>query len=143
MIYELQKKNKLLTAENADLNLQLAVLGRRNRPNGAKTAGKKKASPAQEESPGSILVNNTQKLGRHHQLFWCVIVEVAQFSQESRPTWKWDDYEIRYSTAENWKKGPMAELYFAIPSEYHDLMSLALRADSSGQFFVQEVCFLN
>jgi len=143
LISELQKKNKLLTAENADLNLQLAVLGRRNRSNGAKTAGKKKPSPAQEESPspGSILVNNTQKLGRHHQLFWCVIVEVAQFSQESRPTWKWNDYEIRYSTAENRKKGPTAELYFAIPSEYHDLMSLALRADSSGQFFVQEVCF--
>lgn len=85
------------------------------------------------------LIRNIQKLGQHHQLFWCVILDVSQFSQDSCPDWEWDDFEVRYSSPELQKQGATAELYAAIPQEYHDLMALSTTSQS-GKNFVKQVC---
>ena len=63
-------KNKTLEAKNADLQLCASVLGRRNRS----SAGQVGVAKADETSgePAPSLVSIVQKLGRQHQLFWCV-----------------------------------------------------------------------
>jgi hypothetical protein len=142
-VADLEQANKVLTAENADLHLQLAALSRRRggKASDTKKGQSSKASDRMDQaSPdtSSNLVNTVHKLGRHHQLFWCVILDVAQFSRESRPTWSWEDFEARFSSPENQKAGPTAELYTVIPAEFHDLMALSTKSDS-GKNFVKEV----
>jgi len=133
---ELEQSNKVLTAENADLHLRVASLSRRR----VGKAGDVKKVQVTEPgfNVGSDLVDNVHKLGRHHQLFWCVILDVAQFSHEGCPAWSWEDFEVRFSTPENQKAGPTAELYAVIPAEFHDLMALSTKSDS-GKHFVKEV----
>jgi hypothetical protein len=136
-IAELEQQIKVLTAENADLKLHLASLSRRRRGNGGtKASDLKKAS--ESDLASTNLVDILHKLGRHFQLFWCILVDVAQFSRENCPEWSWDDYQTRFSSQDQQKQGPTAELYSVVPAEFHDLMALAGKTDS-GKNFVKEV----
>ncbi len=131
-ITELEQQNKVLTAENADLHLHLASLSRKH------GGGKLDVPTESAASANPSLVDKVHKLGRHHQLFWCIILEVPQFSREGCPKWTWDDFGTRFSTPEHQKAGPTAELYAVIPAEFHNLMALSTKSDS-GKNFVKEV----
>jgi len=142
-ITELQEENKRLKALNLDLNMGAMTTKR-----GCTKAGKKAATSGgvhveSSDSPESAgfqdFTTNVQKLGQHHQLFWCVILEVSHFSPETCPEWEWDDFEIRFSNSELQKRGPSAELYVALPQEYHDIMALAATSSSKVNF-VSKVC---
>jgi hypothetical protein len=136
MIVELQEENKRLKAHNLDLNLAAT-----KRSRSKKTLEPSKSGSTAETADNSHvldLLHNVQKLGQHHQLFWCVILDVSQFSRESCPDWKWDDFEARYSAPEQQKQGPTAELYATIPQEYHELMALSTTSES-GKNFVKQV----
>jgi hypothetical protein len=143
-ITELQEENKKLKALNLDLNMG-AVTTKHSR---ASKAGKKVLGDAEPSaSPDSAdfrdFAAKVQKLGQHHQLFWCVILDVLHFSPETRPDWAWDSFETRYSTPELQKRGPSAELHAVLPHEYHDLMALTATSSSKVNF-VSKVClFLN
>jgi hypothetical protein len=142
-IVELQDENKKLKALNLDLGLAASTSKRTSRlkksfqPSLGSTA-----ADTTDDSSESVhlldLVHNVQKLGQHHQLFWCVILDVSQFSRDSCPEWKWNDFEIRYSSPELQKQGPTAELYAVIPPQYHELMALSTTSES-GKNFVKQV----
>jgi hypothetical protein len=134
-----------LKANNLDLNLAAAT-SRRTRVNKSKqaTSGSAKSGGTNAETSSDLevavldLVRNIMKLGQHHQLFWCVILDASQFLQENCPEWDWDDFEVRYSSAQSQKQGPTVELYVAIPEEYHELMALATVSES-GKNFIRHV----
>jgi hypothetical protein len=140
-VAQLQEENKTLRASNLDLNL--AAASRRSRASTSKKAiaVQSGGTTASDESSESILnlVHNIMKLGQHYQLFWCIILDVFQFSRENCPEWNWDDFEVRYSSPQLQKQGPTAELYMAVPEEYHDLMALSTSSES-GKNFVKHVC---
>jgi len=141
-ITELQEENKRLKALNLDLNMG-AMTTKRGR--GTKAAKTMTTSGGGEssDSPGfRDFAANVQKLGQHHQLFWCVILEVSHFSPETRPEWAWDDFEIRFSNPELQKRGPSAELYVALPQEYHDIMALVATSGSKLNFVSKVSCRL-
>jgi hypothetical protein len=139
----LQEENKRLKALNLDLNLA-AVTTKRNRASkgGKKTSGDAGSSDSPESASFRDLATDVQKLGQHHQLFWCVILDVSHFSPESRPDWTWDDFAIRYSTPELQKQGPCAELYAALAQAYHDFMALSATSSSKLNFVTRVRYFL-
>jgi len=139
----LQAENKKLKASNLNLNLSAATSRRARTSKKAIAIQSTKSGDATETtSDDSIhhldLVRNIMKLGQHHQLFWCVILDVSQFSRENCPEWGWDDFQVRYSSAQLQKQGPTSELFAAIPAEYHDLMALSTSSES-GKNFVRHV----
>jgi len=139
-VVELQVENRRLKALNLDLNMGAVTAKRSRRANaGKKPSGSTEPSESSEVAGYRDFAATVQKLGQHHQLFWCVLLDPSHFSPDTRPDWAWDNIAIRYSTPELQKRGPSAELYAALPQEYHDLM--ALSATSSSKLnFVKQVC---
>jgi len=136
---ELREENRRLKALNLDLNMGAATAKRSRR---ALKAGKQPSGSAEPSESSDVVgyrdfATTVQKLGQHHQLFWCVLLDPSHFSPETRPDWAWDTIEIRYSTPDLQKRGPSAELYAAIPQEYHDLMALSATSSSKINFVKQ------
>lgn len=136
----MKDENKALQDHNVALLVEISLLKKKTKTSSDNSglSSLDVTENAQEADLAQMMV----KLGQHFFAFWSFHIKTQDFSHDNRPTdWCWDDAAARYANPLTEKQGITAELYAALPAQFHRLMDLASKPSPTGgvRIFISQV----